>query len=277
MAKGNPITQGWAARPFEMLESPAYRALSLSAHRALSRIEIELAHHGGKDNGKLPVTFDDFASYGIPRAAIRPALGELEALGFIAITEHGKMARAAEYRRPNKFLLMSRPRQKGLELLDKWKRFETLEEAKAAADGARSRDDKARITGRAKTKAASSETEPIAVQKVNRSGRFASSETEPLRMSETEPLSISRVGTASHTDRIDTPLTSRRCRRAVSLSLERWRSAGSPAARALSDGLTRPPGVTPLTPEDLRASNAPNDGSAPAAIGGLLPPIPVLH
>jgi hypothetical protein len=58
MAKGNPITQGWAARPIEMLESPAYRALSLSAHRALSRIEIELAHHGGKDNGKLPVTFD---------------------------------------------------------------------------------------------------------------------------------------------------------------------------------------------------------------------------
>jgi hypothetical protein len=90
-----------------MLESPAYRILGLSAHRALSRIEVELAHHGGQDNGKLPVTFDDFVVYGIRRQSIGPALDELEALGFLKITEHGRMRRAAEYRRPNKFLLMS--------------------------------------------------------------------------------------------------------------------------------------------------------------------------
>jgi hypothetical protein len=44
-----------APRLIEMLESPAYRALSLSGHRVLDRIEIEMAHHGGTDNGKLPV------------------------------------------------------------------------------------------------------------------------------------------------------------------------------------------------------------------------------
>jgi Type III restriction enzyme, res subunit len=43
---------------------------SLSAHRALARIEIELAHHGGNDNGKLPVTFDDFVQYGVRRHSI---------------------------------------------------------------------------------------------------------------------------------------------------------------------------------------------------------------
>ena len=41
----------FAPRLIEMLESPAYRALSLSGHRILDRIEIEMAHHGGTDNG----------------------------------------------------------------------------------------------------------------------------------------------------------------------------------------------------------------------------------
>ena len=113
MAKRNSISGAWTARPVEMLESEAYRVLSLSAHRALSRIEVELAHHGGQDNGKLPVTFADFESYGIRRQSIGPALDELEALGFIKVTERGKSAKAAEYRRHNKFLLMSRPKQKG--------------------------------------------------------------------------------------------------------------------------------------------------------------------
>jgi hypothetical protein len=66
----------FAGRLVEMLESPAYRALSLGALRVLSRVEIELAHHGGNDNGKLPVTYDDFERYGIHRHSIRPAISE---------------------------------------------------------------------------------------------------------------------------------------------------------------------------------------------------------
>jgi hypothetical protein len=62
--KPNSIGGQFAPRLIEMLESPAYRALSLSARRALERIEIELAQHGGKDNGSLPVTYDDFQRYG---------------------------------------------------------------------------------------------------------------------------------------------------------------------------------------------------------------------
>ena len=114
MRKRNTISGQWTARPIDLIESPAYRALSLSAHRALSRIEIELAHHGGNDNGKLPVTFDDFERYGVRRKSIGLALDELEALGLIEITERGKMAKAAEYRRPNKFLLTTRPELDGV-------------------------------------------------------------------------------------------------------------------------------------------------------------------
>lgn len=60
----------FSMRLIEMMESPAFRALSLSAHRALSRIEIEHAHHGGLENGNLPVTTEDFIGYGIHHKAV---------------------------------------------------------------------------------------------------------------------------------------------------------------------------------------------------------------
>ncbi len=136
----NRISGQWAARSIELLEAPAYRVLSLSAHRALSRIEVEFAHHGGQDNGKLPVTFDDFERYGVHRTAIGPALTELETLGFVEITERGKMARAAEYRRPNMFRLTTREEQEGVgPERCRWRRFKTLEEAEAVAVAARNR------------------------------------------------------------------------------------------------------------------------------------------
>ena len=75
MAKHNKISGQFSARLIEMMESPAYRVLSLSAHRVLSRIEIEWAHHGGQDNGQLPVTFDNFADYGVHRARDRARAG----------------------------------------------------------------------------------------------------------------------------------------------------------------------------------------------------------
>lgn len=52
--KRNSIDGQFQPRLIEMLESPASRVLSLSAHRVLDRIAIELGHHGGNDNGKLP-------------------------------------------------------------------------------------------------------------------------------------------------------------------------------------------------------------------------------
>jgi hypothetical protein len=53
-----------------MLESPAWRVLSLSAHRVLYRVVIELRHHGGHEGDGLCVTYADFETYGIERHAI---------------------------------------------------------------------------------------------------------------------------------------------------------------------------------------------------------------
>jgi len=125
----------FAPRLIEMLESSAYRALSLSAHRVLARLEIELGHHGGADNGALPVTHDDFERYGIHRHAIGAALREAEALGFIEVTERGR-AGNAEFRRPNLFRITYLPTNY-LGPTHEWKQIQTMEQAEGVASAAR--------------------------------------------------------------------------------------------------------------------------------------------
>jgi hypothetical protein len=125
----------FAWRTIEMMESPAFRVLSHSARRIIDRLEIELAHHAGTDNGKLPCTFDHFAEYGIDRHSIAPALRELAALKFIEITEHGR-AGNAEYRRPNLFRLNYRHVDRAM-ATDEWRTIKTEVEARMLAKTAR--------------------------------------------------------------------------------------------------------------------------------------------
>jgi hypothetical protein len=131
----NRILGQFSPRTIEMLESPAFQVLSLGGHRVLARLEIELAHHGGNDNGKLPVTFDQFVDYHIHRHAIAPAIRELSALGFIEVVQRGQ-AGNAEFRCPNLFRLTYR--QVGsAKPTDDWRRFKTVAEAESVADFAR--------------------------------------------------------------------------------------------------------------------------------------------
>jgi hypothetical protein len=94
----------WVPRSKELLESPAYQVLSRAAHQALSRIEIEHMAHGGFENGKLIVTYDQFVEYGLHRRSIAPALRELEAVHLVEVTERGSSGNG-EWRRPNEFRL----------------------------------------------------------------------------------------------------------------------------------------------------------------------------
>jgi hypothetical protein len=131
----NRIAGQFSARTIAMIESPAFQVLSLAGHRVLARIEIEHAHHGGNDNGRLSITFDDFAGYGMDRHAIAPALREVCALGFVEITEQGR-AGNAEWRRPNKFRLTYRHAGRA-NPTDEWNRIKTVEEAAMIAQRAR--------------------------------------------------------------------------------------------------------------------------------------------
>jgi hypothetical protein len=177
-----------------MLEAPAYRVLSLSARRVLDRVEIELGHHGGNDNGRLPVTFENFENYGIDRHAIAPAIREAVALGFLEITEHGR-AGNAEWRRPNYFRLTYKP-AKGLPGYgtNEWRRFETIDDAHAAARAARETPSKTKSRcGFLPNVGGKSPTEN-AISIPGKPPLHAKVEKPPL-------LSISRVGVMAEPDR----------------------------------------------------------------------------
>jgi hypothetical protein len=174
----NKITEQFAWQAISMLESPAYRALSLSGHRVLARIQIEHAHHGGKENGALPVTFRDFSDYGIHWNAIAPAIREVQALGFIRITQEGWSGNG-EWCRPNKFALTHLPTKDSQKPTEDWRRIKTLEEAEMIAWTARKSVPKKQKTSIG-----------------NRSGKPNSPVSDSVSLSTTETVSLStfRVG-----------------------------------------------------------------------------------
>ena len=142
MSAGQPprrrtkIAGQFAPRLIEMISSPAFCVLSLSARRVLDRLEIELAGHGGTENGKLIVTFNQFQQFGIDRHAIAPGIREAVALGFVEVTEHGR-AGNAEYRQPNRFRITYRNSDYG-SATDDWRKVKTPDDANTIARQARS-------------------------------------------------------------------------------------------------------------------------------------------
>jgi hypothetical protein len=136
----NRISGQFRAHSIEMLESPAWKVLSLNGRRVVDRVDIELAHHGGNDNGQLPVTYEDFVEYGVSgKRHVAPAIREAEALGFIRVTEHGRGGNA-EYRQPNLFFVTyARARNSHANPpTDDWRKIKTIEEAEKIAAAARS-------------------------------------------------------------------------------------------------------------------------------------------
>jgi hypothetical protein len=149
------ITGQFVAHRIEMIESPAWRALSLSGRRVIDRIEIEHGHHGGKENGKLPVTFDNFEDFGISHKSVAPALREVAALGLVQVTERGRPSESDFGRHPNYFRLTYLPVCRGIRWdvpTDDWKQIKTLEEALKIAREARETKDE-RAVAKAKVKA----------------------------------------------------------------------------------------------------------------------------
>jgi hypothetical protein len=153
----------FAPRCIDMLESPAYRVLNLAEHRILARLEIELAHHGGLENGKLVVTYGQFAAYGVRFHSIAPAIRSVDALGFVRV-KPGRGGNS-EFYQPNRFLLTYRKIQfvrygDVIEASNEWRRIKTLDEARQIAKAARAEKTK---TSSRKRKAAQSkkiETRP---------------------------------------------------------------------------------------------------------------------
>jgi hypothetical protein len=101
--------------------------MPLFARRVVERVMIEHMQHGGADNGNLPVTYDDFQSYGIRRASIKQGISISEELGWIDIVQPGLRGHG-KARRPTRYGLTWLPRGDWTPASDRW-RTVTLEGA----------------------------------------------------------------------------------------------------------------------------------------------------
>lgn len=135
-AKFSAIEGPFSPRRTEMLASPAYRALSLSEHRVLSRIEIELGNHTLGENGKLIVTHRDFQDYGVHKNLVARSIRTLAVLGFIEVTVQGRGGAVGEFRVASRFRLTFRATSDARPT-DEWRRLKTLEEAEEIARSTR--------------------------------------------------------------------------------------------------------------------------------------------
>ena len=133
----NQISGRFAAQPISLLKSAPYRVLNNSERKMFARIEIEYSDHGGRDNGRLPVTFDQFEEYGIRRQLIAPSRRALVALGIITFDQGHAAAELGE-RRPNLFGLTHRPVGEAAPTND-WRRIgdDDMAEAERVATEAR--------------------------------------------------------------------------------------------------------------------------------------------
>jgi hypothetical protein len=211
--KRNRIGGQWSPRMIDMLESPAYRVLSVSAHRVMSRIEIEHASHGGSENGNLPVTKQNFMDYGIHHNAVAPAIREAEALGFIRM-KRGRGGNA-EHRQPNRFFLTfalgNGPR--ALTPTHDWRKIKTIEEAQAIANAARAAKD------------------PRAV-------RFAQNRVARSRYRKPVPKPVPKTGTENGNSPVPKTGTTGQAPKPVPLSISRggggglrWKSVAKPEGK----------------------------------------------
>ena len=175
----------FAWRLIEMLESPAYRVLSLSGRRILDRLEIELAHHGGDGNGRLATTYEHFEEYGMDRDCIAPAIRECVALGFLEVTEQGR-AGNREHRRPNRFRLTYRPMARA-NSTDEWRKIDTVEEAQEVARNSRKKENSSRGFSEVSVRKTPTENVQLLVRETPTTGHSRKTPT----------TSISREGGAS--------------------------------------------------------------------------------
>jgi len=132
-----PQGESWTALTKRLMESHAWRCMTLADRLVLDRLMLEHMYHAGKCNGALKCTYNDFEKHGVRRASIRESINRLCALGLIKRTRVGRRGygdakgEAAEYE-----LTFYRTRTENNNIVPPshdWMRFENMEAAQKAA------------------------------------------------------------------------------------------------------------------------------------------------
>src|SRR5260221_4345131 len=108
-----PEGTSWCWLTADMLDSSAWRALSGNAMKVIMRIALEHLKHGGLENGKLPVTYQDFVKWGVRKNSVREAQLVAIHLGRIDRTSIGEVPWLGDSRRLGTLCRAWLPRYKG--------------------------------------------------------------------------------------------------------------------------------------------------------------------
>jgi hypothetical protein len=115
-----PADQPWVWFTREMIESEAWKSLTLASRKIIERVILEHMAHGGTMNGLLAVTYEDFVRFGIRRGSLPAAIKLATNTGLLIITEKGRASTGPD-RWPNRFALGWLPMFDGAAALNRWK------------------------------------------------------------------------------------------------------------------------------------------------------------
>lgn len=86
---GPPDATGWVWLTVELIGSPTFGALGVSARRILDFLLLEHAGEGGRENGRLAAPYRQLHVFGLTRADIAKGFAELIACGFVRLVTQG--------------------------------------------------------------------------------------------------------------------------------------------------------------------------------------------
>jgi hypothetical protein len=126
-----PLDQPWIWLTREIMESLAWRSLSLAAKQALDRVMLEHMAHAGCMNGELIILYDDFVKHGIDRRSIAKAIDICVCLGFLDLIQRGIRAYGPA-RRPSVYGLTWLDRCDRTFATNRWRNIRTDQDVAAA-------------------------------------------------------------------------------------------------------------------------------------------------
>jgi hypothetical protein len=183
----NTIKVPFSARTVEMLNSPAWRVLSLAAHRVIDRLSIELRYHGGHQKAGVPVTYEQFIEYGIGnRRVVAAGIREAVALGFLEIVRQGR-AGNADYRQPTLYRLTFEHHTDCEPENFRWRKIREPEQAQAR-----------KAQARADIKPAVRRTQKPVAESATKVGTFSATKVGTVSATENRRILGTESATTSH-------------------------------------------------------------------------------
>jgi hypothetical protein len=137
-AVGFPQGVGWCVPvPGELLQSPAWLAMSDKCRKLVDALMAEHADHGGLENGNLMAPYNMLQARGMRRGNILNAIIEAEALG-IADPTRGVRSYGSR-KAPSRYRLTWLGTPDGLTPTNEWKSIKTVADAKMRVSNALNR------------------------------------------------------------------------------------------------------------------------------------------